>query len=270
MKICSEGHPLCYGVVFNPDLQSGSHNCYPKSANISQKLTNSPWVMHAALAQISYNTTCDAGTYVTTSSHKAFDRLCDQTADGEVIGQIHTSDFSTCIDYCSTYVNGNQSCSTAVYQPTAADQYENCYLKSSAQYIYSRTGYNFATLANGKVNATNTTNSPSSTGGSGISVPSSTFSNKNSDSSKAWIAGAVIGPLAAVAILVGVIIGRRRRRNRRDRASHTKVTDMSSYNESSAPLYPSSQFDVGAPSEVEARSVRRVELSANTTDHGLA
>ena len=108
MTICSQGHPLCYGVVFNPDLQNGYYNCYPKSANVSDKLVNSLWVMHPALTQLSYNTICDTGTYVTTSS-KAFDRLCGQTAGGVDIGQIYMPSFSACIEYCSTYVNGSES-----------------------------------------------------------------------------------------------------------------------------------------------------------------
>lgn len=269
MSICSEGHPLCYGVVFNPDLQRGYHNCYPKSANMSQKLTNSPWVMHTALAQISYNTTCSSGTYIATTSDKAFDRLCDQTADGEDIGQIYMPNFSACMDYCSTYTNGSKSCSAAVYQPTAADQFENCYLKSSAQYIYSRTGYNLATVASSRVNNTNTSNNPSNAGNGGVSVSTSTPSNNKSNSSKAWIAGAVIGPLAAIAFLIVVILYWRRRHNTRDRASQTKITEVPYHNGPNTALYSAVQPGSSGPSEVDGSNVRRSELTPNTRSHEL-
>lgn len=268
MTICSEGHSLCYGVVFNPDLQRGYHNCYPKSTNMSGKTEDNPWIMHTALAQISYNTTCDSGTYVTTSN-RTFNQQYDQTTDGLDNGQIYMPNLAACVTYCATYINGSQSCSAAVYQPTAADQYENCYLKASSQYAYAQRGYNLAILASSTVNPSNATNTLSSTSaGAPKSTSTAALSTSNGDGSKSWIASAVICPLAGVALLIGAAFWwRRRHHSKHDKSSQTEITEAPSYQNFSAPAYSTSS--IAGRNEVEANNVQRSELDENNVKHEM-
>lgn len=216
MNWCADGTPLCYGVAFNPDLSLGYRNCYPKNSNVSDQLhdQSSVWNLHAALVQITYNNTCNSGLY-NSSDGKAFGLNCGSTAGGPNIGQVHQPDFGSCIDYCSTYTNGSESCTAAVYQPDAADSYENCYLKSPVGSIqtYPHTGYNFAVLASSSF----ITNSTSSS--------SSAESKSLGGGGKAWIAGAVIGPIAVIALLVGAFMWRRKKHQQEGLVKDTLVQE---------------------------------------------
>lgn len=208
VELCSHMSPLCYGVVWDADLLNGWHNCYAKLSNISNKITTSPLsVAHVAQVILPVDSSCQDGNY--TSKGRVFTKSCDNNVDGNSIGQVHTANLEDCVDYCATFQNGTQSCVSVAYQPGAADGFENCYLKSDLSTPYSQYGWHAATFE-GNSTSTSPAAAPSS---SASSHPSSTPSNPAKNPSHAWIAGAVVGPIIVIALLIiGIILWRRRGR----------------------------------------------------------
>lgn len=207
---CAQGTPLCYAVSYNADARLGYRNCYPKSANVSEHVAPLPEnlreaVVHTAIGQLIYDSTpCQPGTY-NASGGAVYGRTCDSYVDEPDIGHVYQATFDGCIDYCSTYRNGSQTCTIALYQPLASSGYENCRLKSPSTkyYPYSQNGWHFAVLAS-----------------SGLVTSPGT--DTVTTSSKLWIAGAVIGPLAVIALLVAFLIWRRKRSRK---ASTSQMTE---------------------------------------------
>lgn len=154
-----------------------------------------------------------------TANNKGFNKRCKQSIDGDVIGQTHTASLESCVDYCATFVNGSQSCTAVRHQPNADDGWENCYLQAPAQFFSaSRSDYNMALLAT----QLNTTNSSSSSSSSNTDAESS---------SKAWIAGAVVGPLAAIGLLVGGFFWLQKKKRTKANTVSTSESDMTNYYE---------------------------------------
>lgn len=204
---CAKGKPLCFGVAYNADMTLGYRNCYPKSQNVSTHV-NAPTtnlqraILHASVGQINYDkASCSTGVYNATGG-KSYGLTCNTLVVGDNIGLVHQDTFDKCIDYCSTYQNGSQACTIALYQPSASDGYQNCYLKApTGNYQhYSQDGYHFAVLASSGLVATSN------------STASSNAKKASGRSSKAWVAGAVIGPLVAIALIIGSLLWMRKRR----------------------------------------------------------
>jgi len=199
MDFCSRGNPLCLGIAYNPDLQRGYHNCYLKGRSDTSAMRAQPWVMHSTVVELPLpNATCNPGNF-TFGNEKIFSTICGYDSDGRGLLDLHTPDLGACMDSCANYVNGTQSCVAAVYNPDATLGFENCYLKSSLGQVYSHTLTHFASVV-GNVTGSDSGNGTATGTGTG---PSDSGDDSSSSSSKAWIAGAVVGPLAGVGLIAG-------------------------------------------------------------------
>ncbi|KAI9726408.1 MAG: hypothetical protein M1834_009036 [Cirrosporium novae-zelandiae] len=203
MQLCAESHPLCYAVSWNPDMEQGFANCYPKNAVGSMTNRNSGYVCHTAVAQLaSVGQSCTNNATYTATSSSEFLVTCNSNIAGNDLNAVHATSISNCIETCNT----TSACVAIAYDSTLADGFQNCYLKNATTAIpTSSTNFSSAVL----------TKSSSSSSSASSSSASSSNSSSSSGSSKAWIAGPVIGAVAVVA-LVGVLgFCRRRRRSRR-------------------------------------------------------
>lgn len=215
MELCSTGRPLCRGVSFNPDLYRGYRNCYPKISSNSSAMSPRGYATHSAIAQFAINTTCVNENY-TTPNGQIFQNLCSIDLNGPAPGPAYrTESLELCIDSCSR----NESCKAISYNPDATNGFENCYPKSAPGDRYSHDNTNSAVFVamgpipdSGNATQTNTTSSPTSSSTSAASSEPTSESSSSGGGSKAWIAGAVVGPLAGIALLAGLAVWWRRRK----------------------------------------------------------
>ncbi len=205
---CSIMHPLCTGVAWDTSLKYGYLNCYPKNAtartidNIRSSNTDGVRVAKALLevaATTGYCGVSNNGTIVA-SNKDSFELSCVQDRPGNNITVQHADSLVHCIDSCANYTEAN--CFGAVYDTTMLNGYENCYLKSAIGDPTNRNGFTFALRSNASSSST-----------SGSSTPSS---QQKHQSSKAWIAGPVIGAVVAMAIIAAALWCWRKRRGQKE------------------------------------------------------
>ena len=200
IETCAGWHDLCKGVVFNPDMTDGYQNCYLKNNNDPSGATSkSKDIIAFGITPFvtSYNRSCSDNTTYTSSngtSHmeKTFNINCDFDRPGDDIIQVRKESFDGCIDACANYFNSSipngPTCQAVVFNAASNRGYLNCFLKGSQQALSPSNDFDAAVFANAVQN--------------GTPVPSPTQSSKpaSGHSSKAWIAGPVIGVIAAFAI----------------------------------------------------------------------
>jgi PAN domain len=196
MQLCSEAHPLCSGVSYNPDMIDGYANCYLKNdTSVGFKL-QSGLVVHSAVVNIANLTSnCTQGASIT-SNGKSYNQNCNQNRPGHDLSVYHDTSLDKCLDTCATWTAGGQSCVGVVFDAYMEMGWENCYVKNATGTPLYNTTATFALLSTTQDNS-------SSDGGGG------------SSSSKAWIAGPVIGGLVAIAVIAAVVFFCLRRRRTR-------------------------------------------------------
>lgn len=207
MGICAQSHPLCLAVSWNPDMEIGYANCWPKtgSANAIADPATSLGVLHTAVVTSieTINTTCPSENSYTTGG-KTFEIHCGQLNTGTNITSVHRANLTSCMDTCA---NNNQGCVGVIFDSTLQGGFQNCYLQNTTSVVTNNANITFALLTGTSIPTSKPsgTNQPSS---SGTNQPSSSVA---SSSSKAWIAGPVIGSIAAIALLIGAFIWWRKR-----------------------------------------------------------
>ena len=210
MELCSTAQPLCQSVAYDPDMVNGYGNCYPKSAFLASGVAKSDTAMLAFGKNLgTLSASCTNGTSSTASNKDVFEVGCANDLSGFDLAQVHAGNMSSCIDSCATYSNATTGdCAAVVFDSTLQRGWQNCYLKSKTGASYSKPGTNYA------VKTKNTSGQSGGSGGSSGSGGGSSDGNTN-HTSKAWIAGVVVGVIAALAIIGGAIwfFLRRRRAN---------------------------------------------------------
>ncbi|KAF2489307.1 hypothetical protein BU16DRAFT_434105, partial [Lophium mytilinum] len=202
MEICADSHPLCQGVSWNPSQTIGFANCWPKTGwnNLQPATANMLiGVLHsAALTSIEpVNTTCPADKSYDTQG-KTFSINCAQLNTGTNITSIHRANITACVDACA---KSDKDCVGVVFDSTMAAGFQNCYLQNTTSVISSNANTTFALLSGTPLPTSNPTNT---------TVPTSS----SKASSKAWIAGPVIGGVVAIGLIAGGIFWWRRRKAR--------------------------------------------------------
>ena len=220
LDICSESHPLCWGIAYDPTLITGYANCYlknslptPDELPLTGALNTAQYngaILHAAVvtekngSSIPINCTNDAE--INAQDGQTFVTFCNLTQLDNDLWQVHENSLQSCIDECVTY-NG-EKCVAVVYDPQLNNGWENCYLKNSTTVNTQSVGMTLALVS------TSSGSIPSSSGSPGGSQGSST------GGSKAWIAGPVIGGIfVLVAAAYGIFWWRKRSTSSRNRTS---------------------------------------------------
>lgn len=197
MDICSRTHPLCKGVSWNPDMLHGYGNCYLKSdPDAGQSEPNPYFVVHSATVTPSYldvTVRCPQHYEYTSQTGKTqFEVDCyTGRAGSQNYTSVREDSIDSCMDECADQIA--KGCVGVVFDFNSTDGYENCYLLSSigvdngGHEVFAQVKSTDGTMPTGK-----------------------NGSNENS-SSKAWIAGPVIGSIAVIALLLGLFCWLRRR-----------------------------------------------------------
>ncbi|KAL4798412.1 hypothetical protein BDV19DRAFT_386298 [Aspergillus venezuelensis] len=193
MVLCAQARPLCVAVSWSPDMGDGFGNCYLKDTVGRLVTGNHPThLIHSAIAEIpEVDRACPQDYYTSTadqSNRKQFSVDCFQTRSGATnITSHHRADVNQCMDDCAL----NPECAGMLFDTTMASGYENCQLLSAEGSEIANPNITFAQV---------------------IDVEST---GASSSSSKAWIAGPVVGGVVAVIIAILRFWFWRRRRNRK-------------------------------------------------------
>jgi hypothetical protein len=215
LNICVDQHPLCKGVSWSPDLAIGFANCWPKTGFADGGL-QSPGAKQGTIhsATITRIDTVDAKcpdqkTYTSSGNggKKGFDIKCGQTSSGSNITSMHMQNLTSCMDACAS---SDQKCVGVVFDSKLEGGFKNCYLQNTTNTVADMAAATYAALSSG---------SSSSGSGNGNGNGGSSNSSSSSSSSKAWIAGPVIGGIAAVALVAFLAFWLRKRKARTAEAS---------------------------------------------------
>ncbi|KPI34674.1 uncharacterized protein AB675_67 [Cyphellophora attinorum] len=159
---------------------------------------------HVALAQLeSLDTSCAGGTTFAGAgdTRTTFNVSCDNSANGTFTSSVFSQRLPECLGACANTTS--DECAAVSFDATGDDGYENCYMMSNAHNNGSRPFWRLAQRnddGSGQAASSNSGDDETKdTGGAG-------------NGSKAWIAGPVVGSLAAVAALVFAAWWWRRRR----------------------------------------------------------
>jgi hypothetical protein len=209
IRICVDQQPLCKGVSWSPDLKIGFANCWPKTG-FSDGALQSPGqkqgVIHSAtITRIDpVDTKCPEKKTYTSNAGKAknnFDIKCGQVSSGSNMTMLHRQNITSCMDACAS---SEQKCVGVVFDSGLAGGFKNCYLQNTTNTV--------SDLASATYAAMSSSTSGDSSSGSGAGSGSGNSDNSSSSSSKAWIAGPVIGGIAAIALLAFLAFWWRKRK----------------------------------------------------------
>ncbi|KAH9206947.1 hypothetical protein DL95DRAFT_484425 [Leptodontidium sp. 2 PMI_412] len=205
LDICSTLHPICTGVAWDPSLKLGYVNCYPKNStarifdNARAEAGDGLRCAKALLEAAPDDCPAAINGTVIVSSRDSFKLSCGEDRPGNNITSQHANSLGDCVNSCAA--DTNASCLGAVFDANMVNGYENCYLKSETGFAVSQAGFTFAL----RQTSSNTSSSDNST-----SAPTDKHS-----SSKAWIAGPIIGAAVAIVIILATIWWFRRKRSGR-------------------------------------------------------
>jgi hypothetical protein len=188
LQICVKQHPLCSAISWNPGLEIGFANCWPKSgfndSSIVDPFSNEGTKHSATITQIDQiDTKCpETSTYTagTLENRVTFDINCGKANSGTHITSLHSQNVTACMDAC---VASDQKCIGISFDSGLADGYSNCYLMNTTAVVSDKASTTYALIADSA--------SPSSSSSSG--------SSDSLSSSKIWIVGPAIGGIVALA-----------------------------------------------------------------------
>jgi hypothetical protein len=221
MNYCSGGDPFCNGILYSEAFEIGYHNCWAKNKNYTESGTVPDLGATTAYALLpAVNSSCST-TQVSVASNATFNVTCDTSATGPNIETKHAANLEECLGLCSDYQadTGNSRCNVVAYNPDSSNGWLNCYLKDAYRDASNEAGWHMAVLADAKDIVTD----EPSTGTPGGSDDGASDDNS---SSSAWIAGAVVGPVAGLALIGGLIFWWWRRRRASGDASSVEKTEM--------------------------------------------
>ncbi|KAL4806314.1 hypothetical protein BDV18DRAFT_139208 [Aspergillus unguis] len=199
MEACATARPLCVAISWDPTMGAGFGNCYLRHANGTLISGEHPkYITHTAFAllpEVDAVNNCSARTATssTDTELKYFDVQCYQErTQTKNITTTHEANINTCMDRCAAHT-GTPNCKGVVFDSSMESGYENCLLLSELGTSANNGNATYARL---------TSSEPKD-------------SSSGSSSSKAWIAGPVVGGVAGIALIIGAFFWWRRRKNRK-------------------------------------------------------
>lgn len=211
LSICLAVRPLCRAVAYVPGLTLGYPNCWPKTGSPDLAVfapDGRRGTIHTAVIDEfdRIDESCPSNTHYEATDNKAFDIHCGQVNTGRNFTSVHAQNITACIDACA--VNTDNNCTGIVFDSSLTSGYQNCYLQNTTSIVVDHDKGTYAILAG----ATVPSSSPPANGGLGdLAGDNNNNSNKNS-TSKAWIAGPVIGGLALLGVVGFLLLWWRRRK----------------------------------------------------------
>ncbi|KAF2821104.1 hypothetical protein CC86DRAFT_386646 [Ophiobolus disseminans] len=220
--VATSGH-RCEAVVYEASAAHGAKNCYLKSS--APPSLQQAFVIDSAVAIWPTNNQLDCDDISEdVQAQKGFQKYCGQDYPYNDDVKYNANSLASCVDLCAAR---GISCAGVSYEASMAHGYHNCYLKSAVgrnNLVTQAFRVDSAFLVRGnavtssaRATAQNTL-SPLGTGPSSSTVTLLTISSSASSGSvtttpalqiplasasspsRVWIAGAVIGPLALLAI----------------------------------------------------------------------
>jgi len=254
MELCSQTHPACKAVAYDPSMGLGYGNCYPKS-DFSASTYKFNSANHMAVANWpTLNSSCTNGTLYTAPNNKQFTVSCNNNHMFNDLIEVHSANLSSCIDSCANYSNSTTGdCVGVIFDSTLTSGWENCWLKSANGVANSLAGFHYALMVG---------NVPTNTNGSSSGNNTSTGSNSasSSSSSKAWIAGPVVGGIAGIALIcAGILYFLRRNKSNQNLALMPAGYDQKSPMYKQQPAYVNNAQAQELPTESATH-----ELQANS------
>ena len=254
---CMGEHPLCRGVVYNPGLQGGYANCWPKTgfdSNIPATGQLLKIAHSATLDQIDTpDTKCPKDEEYTSSDkdNSNFALHCGKANQGTNMTEIHATNFTSCMDACAT---NDKGCVGVVYDSSLQGGYDNCYLQNTSSVFTDVGSSMYAVLTGNKPKSSDSPsggNGNNNNNGNGNGNNGNNSDGDNKSSSKAWIAGAIIGPLLGLALIGGLIWFFRRKK----RAAYPAADELPADAPKTNPYAqtPQSQHHLNEPSQVYAQ-----------------
>ncbi|CAA9961795.1 hypothetical protein PTMSG1_05172 [Pyrenophora teres f. maculata] len=256
MAICVDQHPLCRSVSWNPGLEIGFANCWPKTgtdAGFGEPVKNTGVFHSAEITQIDQvDTKCPMRSSYTTQdgSGPRFDIHCGQLNPGTNITSLHAQNITACMDACAV---SDKACRAILFDSTLQGGYKNCYLQNTTSVITNQASSTYAVVANAGIRSS----APSSTS------PSGNNDNSSSSSSKAWIAGPAVGGVVALAAIGFAIFWWRRRKSAKTAGAETDEHPLGNAGYGPAPAY--------SPTEIDTRhSYHDAPAVAEVDGHGTS
>jgi PAN domain len=215
IDLCSLWHPRCDAVAYEASGAHGSNNCFLKYGLGSA--TTQPYAMDAATAV--WPSTQEDCTVNGTLSKAGYDfqTYCGLDYPRDDTVQSFAGSLLDCLALCA----GQAGCLGVSYEASMAHGYENCYLKSSAttaglykQLFVMDSAFRLGPASSSAASSSSSRVAASSTSAAESSGLSAQVSAASNSAPKSWIAGVVIGPLALIALLAGLVFFLRRRKRR--------------------------------------------------------
>jgi hypothetical protein len=211
LRICIDQNPLCKAVSWNPGMEQGFANCWPKAAFADDMIvTPGPGngVLHSAtITSIDrVDTKCPSEPRYSALGNHNFDIHCGQLSTAINMTSLHSQNITSCMDSCAS----TDKCVGVVFDSTLQNGFKNCYLQNTTLTVTEQASATYAVLGGSDIPSA--TPSGGSGSGSGSGSNSGSSSSTTDSPSKAWIAGPVIGGLAAIAIIGFVAFWWRRRK----------------------------------------------------------
>lgn len=203
MERCSQAHPLCHGVSWNPDMIMGYANCYLKILNASggKIQTQDGFIVHSASAhldQTPVDSTCPTALTYTANNGNELNISCYEGRKGASnFTAYHDARLDGCIDRCANHEG--QKCVGVTFDFAMESGFENCYLLNATGSPDKGMKSHFAQFSDS------------------IDTTSTTTSNTRQSSSKAWIAGPVVGGVVLALLALGLFFWRRSQKRNRNR-----------------------------------------------------
>ncbi|KAH9878276.1 hypothetical protein J1614_003493 [Plenodomus biglobosus] len=266
-----EANSDCKAVTFDSNSANGPNGCFLKN-DIPAPVTRDPLSDSALLLPNDVQDDCSNLAKEVEVKGKRYGIHCGHDHAGHDLRSEHAKSMQQCVGLCSD----NQDCTSVSFDPDMAveSMYWNCYLKSSsgldnlsqaASSMHTAFAINMNSSDGTAASSSITPSSPSPSASGSIPSTRATLppdTDAGPASSKAWIAGAVVGPVIGVALVALLyVLYKRRRRNRLEPEMKSELPSQHSYyagrNEKdgtqtcSAPFYPPQELDDGTPGRRE-------------------
>ncbi|KAF2846552.1 hypothetical protein T440DRAFT_228068 [Plenodomus tracheiphilus IPT5] len=229
----------CKAVTFDPNPDVDYKGCFMKN-DISKRVDDNTANDSALLLPTDVTDDCTNLRQEIDANGKRYNLHCGNDYPGDDLPSVHAQSLNDCVGKCAV----NEECKSVSFDPYMAvsSMYWNCYLKSSAKLdklVIGGSTMHSALVVSGNssdASAVSTSITPSSTM---TSSPASTNTGStlpaNNDakpaSSKAWIAGAVVGPVAGIALVAALyfFLFKRGRRNRAGKVMPSELPQQDFY-----------------------------------------